>query len=92
MVPRGRADQSQGCLRPSEPPAPCRAASGWVVGLLGAGGVESLQGLLLLGALQGLHPGCQMALPRPSLREDLTPVKGSSQHRASGGGGGARQG
>ena len=56
------------------------------------GGLESLQGLLLLGALQGLHPGHQMALPRWSLREELTPVKGSSQGRALGGGGGARQG
>ena len=32
-----RADWGQGRLRPSEPPASCRAASGWEVGLLGGG-------------------------------------------------------
>ena len=65
--------------------------AGWS-GCWTVGGVESLQGLLLLGALQGLHPGYQMALPRWSLREELTPVKGSSQGRAPGDGGDARQG
>lgn len=64
--------------------------AGWS-GCWAAGGVESLQELLL-GALQGLRPGHQMALPRRSLTEELTPVKGLSRGRAPGGGGGARQG
>lgn len=78
---------------PQSPPLRAgQRQAGWS-GCWTVGGVELLLGgLLLLGALQGLHPGYQMALPRWSLREELTPVKGSSQGRAPGGGGDARQG
>lgn len=51
-----RADQGQDRLRLSEPPASCRAASGWVVGLLGGGRGGVAAGAAAAGGPSGAPP------------------------------------